>query len=712
MSLSLELKEVIAQYVDGHVTSEESLRIEKALQDMPEARDYCQELRRLDEMLNAWTMEPPSMDWERRIESALRLQQPAPVRTHRLWLGVGVGAGVAVLVFAVVIVSNAYLQRGLGSRLRSTGSTDQMIGEQFRPHVAQSSNQPASSIPSPVLSLQGSEVLNSQPYEPYSAASQPKLQQQIKHMDVDIEMRDQLIALPSTATNTFTRKGLQRDFSNLSPSESWRYNSNFHTEEYDRIYENRFLDVKDNPLSTFSIDVDTASYSNVRRFLVNNQLPPKDAVRIEEMINYFTYHYDPPQGEAPFSITTRAAQCPWDPTHHLTLVGLHGKVYDEAKRPESNLVFLIDVSGSMDEPNKLPLLQSAFKAMTRQLTEHERVAIVVYAGAAGQVLDSTPGMNKEAILSAIDGLKAGGSTAGGEGITLAYEIAKRHFIKGGNNRVVLATDGDFNVGVTSNGDLVRLIEEKRQEGIFLTVLGFGTGNYKDAKMEQIADKGNGNYYYIDTEREGAKVLVQELGSTLFTIAKDVKIQIEFNPAHVKAYRLVGYENRVLAKEDFNDDTKDAGELGAGHTVTALYELIPAGSEEKTPAIDPLTYQATTVVASDDLMTVKLRYKEPDGQESRLLTQRMKANEVGTEPEGDFLFASAVAEFGLLLRDSQWKGRASYDHVRQAAEHAKGDDPFGYRKEFLDLVSTAQHLSQSAGSSTNVEPRIHFKGKQP
>ncbi|MBI4004110.1 MAG: VWA domain-containing protein [Candidatus Omnitrophica bacterium] len=487
--------------------------------------------------------------------------------------------------------------------------------------------------------------------------------------------------------------------------EPWRYGGPFHTEQYDRIYENQFLAVTENPLSTFSIDVDTASYANVRRFLQAGQLPPEDSVRIEELVNYFTYDYPQPEGEAPFSITVDRALCPWNAEHQLVRVGLKGRVY-QGELPPSNLVFLIDVSGSMNEPNKLPLLKTAFSHMVDRLTATERVTIVVYAGAAGEVLESTPGDQKATIRAAIDQLRAGGSTAGGQGIQLAYEIARKHFIQGGNNRVILATDGDFNVGISSRAELVRLIEEERKAGVFLTVLGFGTGNYKDAMMEQLADKGNGNYYYIDTEREGRKVLGEELGSTLFAIAKDVKIQIEFNPAQVKAYRLIGYENRVLAKEDFNDDTKDAGELGAGHTVTALYELVPAGSGEAVASVDPLTFQQTRAVPSDDTMVVKLRYKAPDDDASRLLTKTLQGREAGQEPTGDLQFAAAVAEFGLLLRNSEFKSSASYQHVVQAATASLGDDPYGYRAEFIELVRQATSLD-SRGSDG--KPGIQFKG---
>ncbi|MCK4825883.1 VWA domain-containing protein, partial [bacterium] len=358
-------------------------------------------------------------------------------------------------------------------------------------------------------------------------------------------------------------------------------------EEYDRIYENRYLDALNNPLSTFSIDVDTASYSNIRRFIKNNQFPLKDAVGIEEMINYFSYDYLLPKKKYPFSINTEISSCPWNQAHHLVHIGLQGKKLETKQLPPSNLVFLLDVSGSMQSPSKLPLLQTAFKLLVRELGENDRVSIVVYAGAAGLVLPSTSTRQKDKIIEAIDKLRAGGSTAGGAGIKLAYKVAEDNFIENGNNRIILATDGDFNIGISSTSALVRFVEEKRKKGIFLTTLGFGMGNYKDGRMEQLADKGNGNYYYIDNLLEAKKVFIDDMRGTLFTIAKDVKIQIEFNPAKVKAYRLIGYENRMLKKEDFADDTKDAGELGAGHTVTALYEIIPYGSKEEIPGIDKL-----------------------------------------------------------------------------------------------------------------------------
>jgi len=474
----------------------------------------------------------------------------------------------------------------------------------------------------------------------------------------------------------------------------------FNTEEYDRIYENGFLEVKNNPLSTFSIDVDTASYSNLRRFILGSSLPPEDAVRIEEMINYFTYDYPQPKGSDPFSIITELSACPWNQKHRLVHIGLQGKRVPMANLPASNLVFLLDVSGSMDSPDKLPLLKAAFKLLVGQLRERDRIAIVVYAGAAGLILPSTPGNKKGRIIKALDMLMAGGSTNGGQGIKLAYRIARENFIRGGNNRIIIATDGDFNVGVSSTAELVRLVENRRKGGIFLTVLGFGTGNYKDSRMENLADKGNGNYAYIDSLLEAKKVLVKEMGGTLFTIAKDVKIQVEFNPARVAAYRLIGYENRLLRKEDFNDDRKDAGELGSGHSVTALYEIVPAGSKSNIQAVDPLKYQDTRIREgarqSDEIMTVKLRYKEPAGSKSRLTVKAVPDRNLPLEETSEnFRFSAAVASFGMLLRNSEFKGDASFESTLKLARDSRGRDTEGYRDEFIRLVKTAKLLKDHA-----------------
>ncbi len=469
------------------------------------------------------------------------------------------------------------------------------------------------------------------------------------------------------------------------------------TEAYDRIDDNAFQLVAQEPLSTFSIDVDTASYANVRRILNEGKRPPKDAVRVEELVNYFRYDDPPPRGSDPFSVNVEVARCPWAADHRLARIGLKGREIPEEERPPSNLVFLVDVSGSMLSPDKLPLVKRALRMLVEQLGEQDRIAVVVYAGSEGLALPSTSCDQKAEILSALDGLEASGSTNGAAGIQLAYQVAVANEIAGGTNRVVLCTDGDFNVGVTDRGSLTRLIEEKAKQGVFLSVLGFGTGNLKDSTMEQLADRGNGNYAYIDSIEEARKALVEQMGGTLIAIAKDVKIQVEFNPARVASYRLIGYENRLLRNQDFNDDAKDAGEIGAGHTVTALYELIPPGAKPATPTVDPLKYQEpsrpqASSEASPDLFTVKLRYKEPEGRDSKLI--EVAVRDAGLDfgqASADFRFASSVAAFGMLLRDSPHKGTATYPAVVELAESSLGHDPNGYRSEFVGLVRRAQAL---------------------
>lgn len=471
------------------------------------------------------------------------------------------------------------------------------------------------------------------------------------------------------------------------------------SESYATINENQFRNALKNPLSTFSIDVDAASYTNIRRFINNGGLPPADAVRIEEMINYFDYDYPQPKGKDPINIVTEIANAPWNTSHKLIKIGLQGRKISTEKLPASNLVFLIDVSGSMNQANKLPLLVSSFKLLTDQLRSSDKVAIVVYAGNAGLVLPSTPGDQKIKIKDALDKLSAGGSTAGGQGIELAYKVASENFIKGGNNRVILATDGDFNVGASSDEDMEKLIEKKRKSGIFLTTLGYGMGNYKDSKMEVLANKGNGNYAYIDNITEARKVLVNEFGGTLFTIAKDVKLQIEFNPSKVQSYRLIGYENRMLKAKDFNDDQKDAGELGSGHTVTALYEVIPVGIKSTfSGSVDDLKYQSNSkpVVLgnSKELLTVKLRYKQPNGSVSRLVEQPVIDNSVPfNKTSSNFRFSAAVAEFGMLLRQSDFRQNSSFDQVIRNAQNAVGNDNEGYRSEFIKLAKSAKLLAK-------------------
>lgn len=472
------------------------------------------------------------------------------------------------------------------------------------------------------------------------------------------------------------------------------------TEEYDRIRENGFLRVLDHPLSTFSIDVDTASYSNVRRFIQGGRMPPVDAVRIEEMINYFTYSYPQPDGGDPFAVITEISECPWNRRHRLVHIGLQGKRLEIHETEGSNLVFLIDTSGSMSPRNKLPLLIQSLELLLEGLGPQDRVAIVTYAGSAGLVLPSTPadGRGKYRMRSALDRLRAGGTTAGGAGIDLAYRVADQHFIPEGNNRVILATDGDFNVGISSTAALVRLIEKKREAGIYLTICGLGMGNLKDGRMEQISNAGNGNYFYIDTIREAKKVFGTEMRANLFTIAKDVKIQIEFNPVEVSAYRLVGYENRLLAPEDFRDDTKDAGELGAGHTVTALYEIIPAGADDdEIPGVGPLRYQAGRIpsdaAGAEDILLVKLRYKPPESRTSKLMEIPVEDRRVSLDQTSDnFRFSAAVAGFGMLLRQSAYRGDLTYADVMDLARGSLGAEPDDLREELVFLVERCARMS--------------------
>lgn len=469
-------------------------------------------------------------------------------------------------------------------------------------------------------------------------------------------------------------------------------------EEYKEIAENNFKTVSESPLSTFSIDVDAASYSNMRRYINKGELPPADAIRTEELINYFSYDYPQPTGNDPVKITTEVGACPWNVKHRLVRIGLKAKEIPTDKLPVSNLVFLIDVSGSMYGPQRLGLVQSSLKLLVNNLRDEDRVAIVVYSGSAGEKLPSTSGSDKQKIREAIDELTAGGSTAGGAGIKLAYKMAKQNFVKGGNNRIILCTDGDFNVGVSSDEGLEKLIEQERKSGVFLTVLGYGMGNYKDSKMQVLAEKGNGNHAYIDNLQEANRVLVNEFGATMHTVAKDVKLQIEFNPSQVQAYRLIGYESRLLKDEDFNNDAKDAGKMGAGHTVTAFYEVVPAGiKSDFTGKVDDLKYQKTKPAPavtnnSKELLTVKLRYKAPDGNTSKKIEQPL-IDDKKEKVSSDFRFASAVAMFGQLLRDSDFKGDATYDKVISLAKTSLDNDEKGYRREFIRLAETAEGLAK-------------------
>ena len=468
----------------------------------------------------------------------------------------------------------------------------------------------------------------------------------------------------------------------------------FNTEEYAAITENPFLVALEQPQSTFSIDVDTASYANVRRMLQEGKAPPAGAVRIEELVNYFSYDYPEPRGEHPFSVSTELASCSWQPEHQLLRVALKGQSIEQGERPACNLVFLLDVSGSMLDEKKLPLVKSALQLLTGELRKDDRVAVVVYAGASGLVLDSTAARERSKILNAIEQLTAGGSTNGGQGIDLAYQVAREHQVPGGINRVILCTDGDFNVGTSSDSALLELIQTQARSDVFLTVLGFGSGNIKDSKMELLADKGNGNYAYIDSLLEARKVLVEQIGGTLITIAKDVKIQLDFNPQHVQSYRLLGYENRLLENQDFRDDSKDAGEIGAGHTVTAFYELVPAGTAESSPESRPSEFVKPKLIAtadSSDMLTVNLRYKLPKNIESSEFQVRVSPTSLTLEPSQDFQFASAVVAYGMLLRHSQYAGRANWDWVVETAQKSSGQDTAGLRDEFVQLAKTAKRL---------------------
>ena len=490
----------------------------------------------------------------------------------------------------------------------------------------------------------------------------------------------------------------RKDLTGSAAAYKLAYQEEYDREEYNSPAENRFKDAKYDPLSTFSLDVDAASYSNARRMINNGNMPKKESVRVEEFINYFSYDYPSPTGNQPVKINTEIHSCPWSKQNFLLKIGVKAKEIPSENLPLSNFVFLVDVSGSMDAPNRLPLVKSSLKLLVNNLREKDKVSIVVYAGAAGVALEATSGADKQKIIEALDNLQAGGSTAGGAGIQLAYKIAEKNFIKDGNNRVILCTDGDFNVGISSNSELENLIEGKRKTGVFLTVLGYGMGNYKDSKLQSLSQKGNGNHAYIDNIQEANKVLVKEFGSTMYAVAKDVKIQVEFNPALVSAYRLVGYETRLLNKEDFNDDTKDAGELGAGHTVTAFYEIIPVGVTNPYGGVDDLKYQKTNTEPAktnntNELLTVKLRYKPIDSDRSLKMEIPVMLTGKDTQASADFNFAAAVAMFAQLLKSSDFKGNGTYEDVIKLANNSLGKDTQGYRREFVRLAEAVAQIEK-------------------
>jgi len=689
----------------GELSADDHAKMAEALADSPEAQTYVAETQQFARLLRA-EYEADRQQPAPRLPLVVRMEEERRASWRYQW-----GSLAAALAIFAVIAAIAFT-----TIQRESGTLSKRLADNPKPAT------PKESASETTLEMEGPLLPLELPQPSGTAApefvEEPKLadnrfghDQQRRALDAATGKSGGIALNPPAPPMPMKRAYTSGGGETTESEPPSRYRQDFNTATYDKVEENPFLPAASNPLSTFSIDVDTASYANVRRFINSGSLPPKDAVRVEEMINYFTYNYREPEGDKPFSIDLDATACPWDPSHRLLRIGLKGREVTDEKRPASNLVFLLDVSGSMTPAERLPLVKQAMRLLVDKLTEKDRVAIVIYAGGSGLALKSTSGNEKEKILRALEELQAGGSTNGAEGIELAYKVAAENFIKGGVNRVILATDGDFNIGVTSQGDLIRLIEAKAKTGVFLSVLGVGTDNLKDSTMQKLADKGNGNYAYLDSVDEARKVLVQQINGTLMTIAKDVKIQVEFNPARVASYRLIGYEKRLLRKEDFNNDKVDAGEIGAGHTVTALYEVVPTGAGATDPApnvppVDPLKYQspnASTTAASSDsksspeMVTVKLRHKKPDGETSELTERAFTDNGLKFENAApDLKFAAAVAEFGMLLRDSQYKGKGSFSAVIEWAQEGKGPDRAGYRAGFIEMARKAQSLKPREG----------------
>lgn len=687
----------------GELSADDHAKMAEAVAGSPEAQSYVAETQQFARLLRA-EYETDRQQPAQRSPFIVRMEEERRASWRYQWGSLAAALAIFAVIAAVVFTA---IQRSGTLSKRLTNN----------PTAAQSQNLPETTLesePGPSADV----YIAQQPVEPQAtmAPSTPtELREKKPSVTRDMAAAGKTGGLALNPSAPPPPMPMKRAYvagggETTEAEPPSRYRKDFNTATYDKVEENPFLPAASNPLSTFSIDVDTASYSNVRRFINSGSLPPKDAVRVEEMINYFTYDYREPEGDKPFSIDVDATACPWDASHRLLRIGLKGREVANEKRPPSNLVFLLDVSGSMTPAERLPLVKQAMRLLVDKLTEKDRVAIVIYAGGSGLALKSTSGNEKEKILRALEELQAGGSTNGAEGIELAYKVAADNFINGGVNRVILATDGDFNIGVTNQGDLIRLIEAKAKTGVFLSVLGVGSDNLKDSTMQKLADKGNGNYAYLDSVDEARKVLVQQINGTLMTIAKDVKIQVEFNPARVSSYRLIGYEKRLLRKEDFNNDKVDAGEIGAGHTVTALYEIVPAGAGATDPAasvppVDPLKYQSpnaattatTDLKASSETVTVKLRHKKPDGDVSELTERSFTDN--GSKFENaapDLKFAAAVAEFGMLLRDSQYKGKGTFGAVIEWAQESKGRDTAGYRAGFIEMARKAQSLKPREG----------------
>jgi Ca-activated chloride channel family protein len=697
----------LTAYALGELSPDAHAKMAEALADSPEAQNYVAETQQFARLLRgeyeADRQQPAGASTGQRhgLSSVVWTTEQRRSSSRYQWGSLAAALAIFAVIGAVAVTT---IRREMVRTTELSATSRPEIAKRKPPAA------PVEAIPEPTVEMEFTQ----QPVAPAPTTAPPALDKFVEEKpsrggDLGAAGKNRNFALnppaPPPAPMPMKRSYAAGAGETTEAEPPSRHRQDFNTATYDKVEENPFLPAATNPLSTFSIDVDTASYANVRRFINSGSLPPKDAVRIEEMINYFSYDYREPEADKPFSIDLDSTSCPWEPSHRLLRIGLKGREVANEKRPASNLVFLLDVSGSMMPAERLPLVKQAMRLLVDKLGENDRVAIVIYAGGSGLALKSTPGNEKEKILRALEELQAGGSTNGAEGIELAYRVAADNFVKGGVNRVILATDGDFNICVTNQGDLIRLIEQKAKTGVFLSVLGVGTDNLKDSTMQKLADKGNGNYAYLDSVDEARKVLVQQINGTLMTIAKDVKVQVEFNPARVASYRLIGYEKRLLRKEDFNNDKVDAGEIGAGHTVTALYEVVPAGPGASDPAasgppVDPLKYGTNTTNpthGSGEMVTVKLRHKKPDGETSELTERSFTDNGAKFENAApDLKFAAAVAEFGMLLRDSQYKGKGSLGAVLEWAQEGKGADRAGYRAGFIEMARKAQTLKPREG----------------
>ncbi len=710
----------LTAYVLNELPAAERAEVERALNEHPELRREVEDIRATTDLLTRGLAQETAISLDSDRRAAIRAASERPTRPpRRLWWSLPALGTLAAIALTILLPRYYYAELGGKSDENALSNIEPRAKMNAVPTPAVEPAPPAPPAPQspPVAAV--SPAAPAKPKAPSVKLSDRQVVRRMNRAEKDSNVAHYLSArVPQSSRDSRSLARPASGMMAMGGSNTYAGGMVMHAralngneqlpapgylspslDDFPERQDQEFMRTADHPLSTFSIDVDTASYSVMRKFLNDGRLPPMDAVRVEELVNYFPYDYAPPKDDAPFAAHLEAAPAPWNPSNTLVRIALKGREIPAASRPALNLVFLVDVSGSMQPENKLPLVKRALQALVKQLDERDRIALVVYAGSSGMVLPPTSGARTQEIIEALERLDAGGSTAGGSGIQLAYNVAREHFDRKATNRVILCTDGDFNVGLTQRGDLERLIEEQAKSGVFLSVLGFGMGNLKDSTLELLADKGNGNYAYIDDFNEARKALVDQMMGTLVTIAKDVKIQVEFNPARVAGYRLIGYENRLLKKEDFNNDRVDAGDIGAGHTVTAFYELIPVGRPvNDAPDVDPLKYAVpvptdAAVAGSPDLLTVKLRYKQPDGETSSKLEFPLAADAVGKGAASqDFRFAIAVAAFGQRLRGSKHIGSYSYDQILALAELSVGKDPLGYRAEFLKLVRNAKAIA--------------------